>query len=89
VNRGAGEEREYRSLEGHRFSVSPNPRFGFLQGGGLQGIVEEGALKYLEHGAPEIEGHELGKGEGDRDVVLHGVEERPEALPVHIGKPAV
>ena len=30
----------------------------------------------------EVEGHELGKGEGDRDVVLHRVEQGPEVLPV-------
>ena len=48
----------------------------------LQGIVKHRTLQTFKHVTAEIEGHELGEAERNREVVLDRVEQRPDALAV-------
>ena len=49
---------------------------------GLQGVVKDRVLEDLHHVPAEVEGHELHEVEGDGELVLHGVQQRPEVLAV-------
>ena len=46
----------------------------------FQGIMEEGPFENLEDVAPKVQRHELRQAERDWNVVLQGIQDRPEVL---------